>query len=233
MGHGSGGPNVVREGRARVAERRLRPEGRVTLRARAGRGTDDSSAGARRHDASSEFWNESRGRPTPSFTGVGAARRLAVVAGPAAEGEASAVPSSEPAPAQPGRRRSVRLYHRRVVVDREIFRVVVERHSAEEAALRFEWLDRVAPTRPRLVVRAPGRGRVHLTWDSSVERGSGVDTYSVLLDGRVVRTLTQQLPFSGWSASLHLSRGVHRIAVLATDRAGNRGRAATARVRVA
>ena len=53
-----------------------------------------------------------------------------------------------------------------------IFRVTVERHALQSAALRFEWLDRVAPARPRLRVRTT-RGRVRLSWDAARERGSG------------------------------------------------------------
>ena len=234
MGHGSGGLNVYEKGALGWLSGVLRPDGRATYALGPVEGPTTLPQALVVTTASSEFWIESRGRPTPSFTGGSEQPAgIAVVAGPAAEGEASPYPRANLLLPNPGGGGRFAYTTGESFVDREIFRVVVERHSAEEAALRFEWLDRVAPTRPRLVVRAPGRGRVHLTWDSSVERGSGVDTYSVLLDGRVVRTLTQQLPFSGWSASLHLSRGVHRIAVLATDRAGNRGRAATARVRVA
>lgn len=45
-----------------------------------------------------------------------------------------------------------------------VFRVLVERQAPEGAALRFEWLDRVAPSRPRLQAQATRRGRVRLSW---------------------------------------------------------------------
>jgi hypothetical protein len=183
--------------------------------------------------AASEFWFESRSRTTPAFVGGSEQPAgVAVVAGPVVEGEPSPYPRTNlllPNPDGNGRHAYVAGES---FVDRGVFRVVVERHAPEAAALRFEWLDRAAPARPRLTVRAQARGRAHLTWDSSVERGSGVDVYRVLVDGRVVRTLRQGVPFSGWRATLWLARGWHRIAVIATDRAGNRGRAATARVRM-
>lgn len=183
--------------------------------------------------AASEFWFESRGLPTPSFVGGSEQPAgIAVLAGPAPEGEPSPYPRANlllPNPRGGGR---FAYTAGEAFVARGVFRVVVERHAREAAALRLEWLDRVPPTRPRVTVRTPGSGRVRLTWDSAVERGSGVDTYRVLADGKVMRTLRQQFPFSGWRAGLTLPRGLHRIAVIATDRAGNRGRAAVVRVRV-
>ena len=68
-----------------------------------------------------------------------------------------------------------------------IFRVTVERHALQSAALRFEWLDRVGPGRPRLRVRTT-RGRVRLAWDAARERGSGLVSHTVVIDGRAVRT---------------------------------------------
>ena len=191
MGHGSGGLNVYEKGALGWLSGVLRPDGRATYALGPVEGPTTLPQALVVTTAASEFWIESRGRPTPSFTGGSEQPAgIAVVAGPAAEGEASPYPRANLLLPNPGGGGRFAYATGESFVDREIFRVVVERHSAEEAALRFEWLDRVAPTRPRLVVRAPGRGRVHLTWDSSVERGSGVDTYSVLLDGRVVRTLT-------------------------------------------
>lgn len=233
MGHGSGDLNAYEKGALGWLTGTLIPDGRTRYELGSIEGPTTLPQALVVTTAASEFWFETRGRPTPSFVGGSEQPAgVAVVAGPVAEGELSPYPRANLLLPNPGGGARFAYAAGESFVDRGIFRVVVERHSAEDAALRLEWLDRVAPTRPRLVARAPGRGRVHLTWDSSVERGSGVDTYSVLVDGRVVRSLTQQVPFSGWRTSLHLSRGVHRIAVFATDRAGNRGRAATARVRV-
>jgi hypothetical protein len=73
---------------------------------------------------------------------------------------------------------------------------------------------------------------VRVSWDPAPEQGSGVLTYSVLVDGRVVRTLDGQVPYLNASATVAVARGLHRLGVRATDRAGNRGRATTVAVRV-
>ena len=49
------------------------------------------------------------------------------------------------------------------------------------AALRFEWLDRVAPARPRLRARTT-RGRVRLAWDAAREAGQR-NSYTAVIDG--------------------------------------------------
>ena len=71
-----------------------------------------------------------------------------------------------------------------------------------------------------------------MSWDPAPEQGSGLLSYTVLVDGRAVRTLDGQVPYLNASATLPLARGLHRIGVRATDRAGNRGRATTVQVRV-
>jgi hypothetical protein len=233
MGHGTGDLNAYEKGALEWLTGVLRPDGRAVYELGPIEGPTALPQAFVVTTAASEFWLESRGRATTSFAGGSEQPAgVAVVAGPVAEGEVSPYPRTNLLLPNPGGGARFAYASGESFVDREIFRVVVEDHSSEAAALRFEWLDRIAPTRPRLVVRAPGRGKVHLTWDSAVERGSGVDVYSVLVDGRAVRSLRQQVPFSGWRASLHLSRGAHRIVVFATDRAGNRGPAASKRVRI-
>ena len=113
-----------------------------------------------------------------------------------------------------------------------VFRVTVERHGAPAAALRFEWLDRVRPTRPGLRVRVLRGRRVRLTWDPSTDRGSGMKSYAVVVDGNVVLRSLRADPLLVPEARLRLSRGTHRIAVFAFDRAGNRGPSATRRIRI-
>jgi hypothetical protein len=112
------------------------------------------------------------------------------------------------------------------------FRVAVERHTEASATLAFQWLDRVPPAAPRLTVRTTGRGRFRVTWDPPLERGSGVETYTLLVDGRAVRAVDGQVPYLNSIATLRLPRGAHRIGVFATDRAGNRGRTSVVSVRV-
>ncbi len=233
MGGGNGDLNAYEKSMLGWLTGALRPDGRPAYEI----GPVDSGTALPQAlvvaTAASEFWFESRGRTTPSFGGGSEQPAgIAVVAGPAPEGEPSPYPRSNLllANARGGARFTYAAGESFVAPG--VFRVVVEQHAPESARLRLEWLDRVAPTRPRLAVRTAARGRVRLTWESSVERGSGIDTYRVLVDGKVVRTLRQQFPFTGWRAGVQLGPGRHRISVVPTDRAGNRGRAAVARVRV-
>jgi hypothetical protein len=180
--------------------------------------------------ATSEFWLESRGRPTPSFTGDSEQPAgVAVIAGPAPDARSSPYPAANlllPHPSGEGR---FAYTAGESFVQPDVFRVTIERHAQESATLRFEWLDRVAPAAPRVVARAVGRRSISVSWQQPRERGSGVDTYSVLADGRVAHVVRSA---AGTSTSLRLARGAHRIAVFATDRAGNRGLATSVRVRV-
>jgi hypothetical protein len=156
---------------------------------------------------------------------------IAVLAGPAAGGELSAYPRANlllPNPAGAGR---YAYAPGEAFVRPGIFRVTVERHALSSAALRFEWLDRVAPGRPRLRVRTT-RGRARLAWDAARERGSGTDSYTVVIDGRGVRRFRSDIELTTWTAAFRLARGTHRVGVYATDRAGNRGRLASTRIRV-
>jgi len=232
MGSGSGDLNAYEKSTLDWLTGALRPDGRVTYEI----GPVDASTTLPQAlvvtTAASEFWFESRSRTTSSyFGGPDQPAGVAVVAGPAPEGEPSPYPRANLLLANPSGGGRFAFGAGESFVQPGVFRMVVERHAPESAALRLEWLDRVAPTRPRVSARA-GRGRVRLTWDSAVERGSGVDTYTVLVDGQVRRTLRQQFPFSGWRTTLAAATGRHRVVVYATDRAGNRGRAAFAQVRV-
>jgi hypothetical protein len=182
--------------------------------------------------ARSEFWFESRGLLTPSFMGGPAqSAGVAVIAGPGPAGEGSVYPRENLLLPNPrGGARYSYAPGESFVLPR-LFKVTVERHAREHAALRFEWLDRTAPGRPRLRGRA-GRGRVRLTWEAARERGSGVESYTILVDGRAVRTVRREIPLLSWQASFRVSPGRHRVGVFATDRAGNRGPPAFVRVRV-
>lgn len=233
MGGGSGDLNAYEKATLEWLTGVLRPDGSPTYEIGPVEGPTALPQALVVTTAASEFWFETRGLATPSFAGSSEQPAgVAVLAGPVPEGEPSPYPRANLLLPNPNGGGRFAYGAGESFVERGIFRVVVERHGRESAALRLDWLDRLAPTRPRLDARTLGNGRVRLTWESSVERGSGVDTYRVLVDGRVARTLRQQFPFSGWRASLRLARGLHRIAVVATDRAGNRGRAAIARVEV-
>jgi hypothetical protein len=232
MGSGNGDLNAYEKSTLDWLTGALRPDGRATYEIGPVDAPTTLPQAVVVTTAASEFWFESRSLTATSyFGGPDQPAGVAVVAGPAPEGEPS--PYARPNLLLANPRGGGRFAYAagESFVQSGVFRMVVERHAPESAALRLEWLDRVAPTRPRLSARG-GRGRVRLTWESSVERGSGVDTYTVLVDGRARRTLRQQFPFSGWRATLALSPGRHRIVVYATDRAGNRGPGASARVRV-
>jgi hypothetical protein len=95
------------------------------------------------------------------------------------------------------------------------------------ANLEFAWTDRTPPTRPTL--RVPARIRAgrafRISW-STRENGSGVASCVLRVDGRTVAN--EQA-----SASVVLAkRGLHRLAVGCTDRAGNESRRAMKRVRI-
>jgi hypothetical protein len=181
--------------------------------------------------AGSEFWFESRGIPTPSFRGDSVQPPgIAVIATPGPGGEASH-PGEQLLLPNPNGGARYGYSTGESFVRPKVFKVTVERHEPQSAGLRFEWLDRLAPRRPQLRVRATGRGRIHATWKPAPEQGSGVDAYTLVVDGRGVRRV-DEIPLGGWEASRRLSRGWHRVGVFATDRAGNRGPTATARVRV-
>ena len=182
--------------------------------------------------ASSEFWLESRGIPTPAFHGEGAQPAgVVVLAGPG-PGGGWVFPRSNLLVPNPAGGARFAYQAGETFVRRGIFAVGIESHASDRARLRFRWLDKVAPLRPRLRARAIRKGRVRVTWDSARERGSGVRSYEVRLDGRAVQIVDAGEGLFSWQVTIRAPRGVHRVAVVATDRAGNRGRAASARVRV-
>jgi hypothetical protein len=182
--------------------------------------------------AASEFWFESRGVPTPSFTGGSVQPPgIVAIAGPAPTGGwAFTRPNLLLQNPAGGPRYAFQAGE--TFVRRGVFAVTVESHAADRALLRFHWLDRRAPRQPTLSVRATRRGRIRLNWDAARERGSGVKTYEVLLDGHAVQIVDAAAGLFSWQLRMRAPRGLHRVGVVATDRAGNRGRAATASVRV-
>jgi hypothetical protein len=233
MGGGDGDFNAYEKWRLEWLSGILRPRGNATHELGSIEGPTTLPQAFVVRTAASEFWFESRGLPTPSFTG-GAVQPpgVAVVAGPGPGGSASPYPRGNLLLPNPnGGARYAYAAGESFVLPR-IFRVTVERHATEAAALRFEWLDRVAPGSPRLRARATRRGRVRLVWEPSLERGSGIEAYTVVVDGRAVRTISREIQLTIWDATLRVAPGRHRVGVYATDRAGNRSRAAFARVRV-
>ena len=231
MGGGDGDFNAFEKARLEWLTGVLRPNGDATYEIGPVEGGTALPQAFVVNTAASEFWFESRGDATPSFNGDTAQPPgVAVIAGPSNGAVDSPYPRENLLLPNPQGRARFAYAGGESFVRPGVFRVTVERHAHESATLRFAWLDRTAPGRPGLDMRAMRRGRVRLTWDPATERGSGVLTYSIVVDGRVQRVLDGQVPYLNSSAVLRLTRGAHRVGVFATDRAGNRGRTAIARL---
>jgi hypothetical protein len=230
MGSGSGDFNAYEKARLEWLSGLVRPDVDSTYEIGSIEGPTTLPQALVIRTASSEFWLESRGIPTPAFHGEGVQPPgVVVLAGP--DG-GLAFPRPNLLLRNPAGGARFAYQAGETFVRRGAFAVGIESHAPDRARLRFRWLDRVAPLPPRLRARAIRRGRVRVTWESARERGSGVGRYEVRLDGRAVQVVdVGETPFS-WQLTLHAPRGLHRVAVVATDRAGNRGRAASARVRV-
>ena len=180
--------------------------------------------------AASEFWFESRGLQTPSFTGSSVQPAgVSVVTGPAVGGgdASSPFPRDNLLLANPSGGTRFAFARGESFVRPGSFRVTVERQAPESAALRFQWLDRVAPGRPRVLGRSVRRGWGRIEWEASRERGSGIETYTLLVDGRARRTVGRgvvyisggnQLPLATRPAPpgrlRHGSRGEPRTRIL-------------------
>jgi len=113
------------------------------------------------------------------------------------------------------------------------FTATVSSADGTRASVQLRWTDTARPAAPRILGVRP------LTWTGARDRGSGVASYEVRLDGRRIRTLaavqdtgTLLLPATLMVRLPRLARGSHRVSVTAVDRAGNLGPAATRTVRV-
>jgi hypothetical protein len=111
-----------------------------------------------------------------------------------------------------------------------VFDVRVVRRTEATALLRFRWTDRTSPRPPEILgPRDTGAvgSNVRVRWEEPVERGSGVASYSVTLDGGKATVVKgRELVLNG------LAAGPHFVSVWAVDRAGNRGLAAVRRFEV-
>ena len=233
MGGGVGDLNAFEKAKLQWLTGVVRPSGNETFEIGSIEGATTLPQALVVATATGEFWFESRGHATANYVGEPEQPPgVVVIAGPGIGTVPSPYPRDNLLLANPSGRGRHAYAAGESFVRPGVFRVHVERHSPESGVLRFVWLDRLAPGRPNLNVSTKQRGRARVTWDPALDRGSGVRTYSLLVDGRLVRTFDGQTPYLNSSASLRLSRGLHRVAVFATDRAGNRGRAASAQVRV-
>lgn len=235
MGDGSGDFNAYEKAELEWLTGLVRPNGNPTYEIGPIEGSTTLPQALVVRTAASEFWFESRGRSTPSFLGESSQPPgVVVIAGPSEGDQAQASPYPRGNILLPHPSGGARFAYAtgESFEQRDVFRVVVERHARESATLRLEWLDRVPPDRSRLRVRTTGGRRVEVSWARARERGSGVESYTVLVDGRAARVVAGELPFLNPSTTLRLSRGTHRVGVFATDRAGNRGSTTSAQVRV-
>jgi hypothetical protein len=78
----------------------------------------------------------------------------------------------------------------------------------------FRWLDRTRPTKPQV----HGLDETVVWWTRSTDDGSGVAGYRVTLDGKAFADTKET------RITLPELRGIHRLGVVAIDRAGNRSR---------
>ena len=182
--------------------------------------------------AASEFWFESRGLATPSFTGDAVQPAgIAVLAGPAAGGELSAYPRANlllPNPAgggryaygpgeafvRPGSSESpwsaTRSRARRfgssgsTASDRDVRDCACAQHGAGSGS------------------RGTQRGSAGAA--STATRWSST--------AAAVRRFRSDIELTTWTAAFRVARGFHRVGVYATDRAGNRGRLVSTRIRI-
>jgi gametolysin peptidase M11 len=111
-----------------------------------------------------------------------------------------------------------------------VIRVDFLRRRGNDAVLRFRWNDRLAPRPPDVTQPSgftPTGSTVRVRWELPFERGSGVATYRVSLDGGPVQSVRdREFVLTG------LSTGAHFVSVFAVDRAGNRGLATIQRFEV-
>jgi hypothetical protein len=102
--------------------------------------------------------------------------------------------------------------------------------SGDDAIVRFRWTDRVAP-RPPDILQPSGfsstSSTVRVRWEAPFERGSGVVSYRVTVDGGRAQVVRDREFFLR-----DLAAGAHFVSVSAIDRAGNRGLATIKRFEV-
>lgn len=115
------------------------------------------------------------------------------------------------------------------------FRLSVTSHTGTQVAVHFEWTDTKSPSKPALSKPPahPKRNRTFVArWEPSTDDGSGVDHYTVTLDGRVVRTVAADFKLPTQAGVRPTSRGSHMLRVVAVDRAGNKSPLAVAKFSV-
>lgn len=112
-----------------------------------------------------------------------------------------------------------------------VFALDVLSHQGTTMTVRFRWIDRTKPSRPKLVTQHSPirRGEpVAVVWHAAHDSGSGVKEYGVALD-RDTPVVVPSIPTRTTYRLLLPLRpyaGRHRVTVTAVDYAGNRGKPA-------
>jgi Gametolysin peptidase M11 len=100
-------------------------------------------------------------------------------------------------------------------------------HVGTHVTVRFTWTDKTPPARVDIFapVKKLQTRKLDVEWGRASESGSGIARYEVRVDGKLRATV------AGDGARQALlprpAKGRHTVSVVAVDRAGNRGRAAT------
>ena len=188
--------------------------------------------------AANEYWLEYRS-PEPRFAyrNNEATAGLVAYAGPNGSplGQQSPFPSRNVLLEDPaGRGRPSVATGERFTVP-GAFSVTLVATQPDVARVRFAWLDRTRPMRPRVL----SAGRRLVRWRAGAERGSGIERFELRVDRRP--TIVVRLgPLSANVVGANLlraripavPRGRHRVALTAIDRAGNRSVTAVRTFRV-
>jgi hypothetical protein len=184
--------------------------------------------------AGDEYWVEYR-PPVPvwAFEAQEASSGVAVYAGSNGLGEPSRFPGQNLLLFDPVRRGRPSVHVGETFTAPGAFSLRVGSAGPDAAAVSFRWIDRARPGKPT-VLRPIRRGaRLVVRWRRGIERGSGLAAHEIFVDGRragrvatVRRTAGILLPNDD-RFTIRVSKGEHRVAVVAVDRAGNKSRAAT------
>ena len=105
------------------------------------------------------------------------------------------------------------------------FELTVAAHVGTLFDVSFRWTDATRPSRPANALVSRSGRTLRVLWDSSNDRGSGVERYQVSLDGSAVASVPNDFR-TAMQATVRTSRGRHAVTVVAVDRAGNRSPAA-------
>ena len=93
--------------------------------------------------------------------------------------------------------------------------------------VRFAWTDTTAPRRVSIYspLKRLRTAKLDVEWSRAAESGSGIDRYEIRVDGKLRANIPGDAPRQALLP--RPKRGRHVVSVVAVDRAGNRGRAAT------